>query len=161
MRILTLSFDLVRVSAPHYLPCVLPDLERSPLGPLGLLLVEDGHHRAHLQAVEDAGTCLCPVQHPGGHDRTSSPCCTNSTTGCGGGRGLLCTAIEAATKPGCTHLHCIATRKPHRITNLLWFLQDDACPLISYCVHRGPRPSNMSKHTDARSKSGYEPKLCH
>lgn len=93
--ILTISFSFVRVSAPHYLPGVLPDLEGSPLGPLGLLLVEDRQDHAHLQGVEDAGPGPSPVQHPGGHDR--------STAG-----DLLCTAIEAAAEPGSTHLQCMS-----------------------------------------------------
>lgn len=132
MAILTLSFHLVGVSAPHYLPHVLLYLECSPLRPLGFLLVEDCHHRPHLQAVEDAGTGLCPVQHPGGCDRTSSPCSSSS--------GLLCPAIEAAAEPGCTHLHCIAMRKTCR--NLFWFLGEDARPSVA---HRTRRLSNMSK----------------
>lgn len=98
--ILTLAFYFLRVSVPHYLSRVLPDLERSPLRSLGFLLVEKSHHCAKLQAVEDAGTCLCPVQHPGSYHWTG---------------GLLSTAVEAATELGCAHLHCIATR----IYNLL------------------------------------------
>lgn len=112
MAILTLSFYFVRVSTPHYLPHVLLYQEGSPLRPLGFLLVKNSHHRPHLQAVEDAGTGLCPVQHPGGCDRTSSP---RSTAG-----SFLCTAIEAATEPGCTHPHCIAMRKACRNLDSGW-----------------------------------------
>lgn len=102
---LTFSFHFIRTPAPHYLPGVLLDLECLPLGPLGLFLVEDGHHCAHLQAFEDAGPDLGPVQHPGGHGLR------DGTAG-----GLLCAAIEAAAEPGCAHPHCIAEI---RITDLL------------------------------------------
>lgn len=103
LLILTLALDFVRVATPDYLPRVLLDLERSPLWTLGFLLVEHGHHRAHLQAVEDAGAGLRPVQHPGGHDWTGGPSATGTT-----GRtsaGLLSAAIEAAAEPGSTHPH--------------------------------------------------------
>lgn len=108
--ILTLSFYFLRVSSPHYLPHVLLYLEGSPLGPLGLLLVEEGHHCPHLEAVEDARAGLRPVQRPGCCGRTRRP---RGTAG-----GPLGTAVVAAAEPGCTHLHCIATRTPRRITGV-------------------------------------------
>lgn len=132
-QILTLSFYFIRVSTPHNLPGVLLDLEGSPLRTLGFLLVKDGHHCAHLQAVKDAGTCLSPVQHPGGNDRSSSS--PRGTTG-----GLLGTTIEAAAEPGCTHLQCIATRKPYRITDLYavvsrWWMDPRPLKKITYRRH--------------------------
>lgn len=131
---LTLSLGLVRVPAPHDLPGVLPDPDRPPLGSLGLLLVEQGHHGPDLQTVQDPGPGLGPVQGPGGRDRTG---------------GLLCAPVGAA-EPGCTH------GPLSWITGLGRVLEpeqnrDPACPEPQR--GRNPVPSSGSGQLDQRQVS--------